>query len=244
MPGQLARLLDVAEHHGRGRAQPGAVRGLDDLHPARDRQLVRRDALRMPSSSTSAAVPGVEPSPDSSRSRRPRRGLLPERSHMKWTFIGERREVDCGATSFASSQPGPQSSIVSRGGCPPACRSGGAELDRFVLPALRPPPRRRGRRRASAAPGRIRRRRSRRRRAVGELMLRVDYEGHGVARQLRPQLVGGDPHLLDRLRPRPANSAVISSSAQPLSPLAPSRPLAPSARDPRLIPPPVAPFAE
>ena len=43
--GQLPRLLDVAEHHRRGRAQPGAVRGLDDLHPALDRQLVGRDPL-------------------------------------------------------------------------------------------------------------------------------------------------------------------------------------------------------
>jgi len=37
----FARLLDVAEHHGRGRAQPRPVGGLDDLHPAIDRQLVR-----------------------------------------------------------------------------------------------------------------------------------------------------------------------------------------------------------
>ena len=32
--GQLPRLLDVAEHDGRGRAQAGAVRGLDDLAPS------------------------------------------------------------------------------------------------------------------------------------------------------------------------------------------------------------------
>ena len=43
--GQLARLLDVAEHHRRGRAQAGAVGGFDDLDPAVDRELVRRDPL-------------------------------------------------------------------------------------------------------------------------------------------------------------------------------------------------------
>ena len=43
--GQLPRLLDVAEHHRRGGAQPGAVGGLDDLDPARDRELVGADAL-------------------------------------------------------------------------------------------------------------------------------------------------------------------------------------------------------
>ena len=41
--GKLPRLLDVSEHHRRRRPQPGAVRGLDDLHPPRHRQLVRRD---------------------------------------------------------------------------------------------------------------------------------------------------------------------------------------------------------
>ena len=43
--GQLPRLLDVAEHHRHGRAQAGAVRGLDDLDPAADGQLVGRDPL-------------------------------------------------------------------------------------------------------------------------------------------------------------------------------------------------------
>src|SRR3954468_1618223 len=43
--GQLPGLLDVAEHHRRGRAQPGPVARLDDLDPAGDRQLVRRDPL-------------------------------------------------------------------------------------------------------------------------------------------------------------------------------------------------------
>ena len=41
--GQLPGLLDVAEHHRRGRAQARAVAGLDDLHPARGRELVGRD---------------------------------------------------------------------------------------------------------------------------------------------------------------------------------------------------------
>ncbi len=44
---------------------------------------------RTPSSSTSAAVPGVEPSPHSIRYSNTSSGLLPERSHMKWTSIGE-----------------------------------------------------------------------------------------------------------------------------------------------------------
>ena len=46
--GELARLLDVAEHHGRGRAQAGAVGGFDDLDPARRRELVRGDPLADP----------------------------------------------------------------------------------------------------------------------------------------------------------------------------------------------------
>ena len=37
---------------------------------------------------------------------------------------------------------------------------------------------------------------------VGEVDVAVDDEGDGVAGQLGPQLVGGDPHLLDHLRPR------------------------------------------
>ena len=40
---QLPGLLDVTEHHGRGRAQAGPVAGLDDLDPACDRQLVGRN---------------------------------------------------------------------------------------------------------------------------------------------------------------------------------------------------------
>ena len=39
--GQLPGLLDVAEHHRHGGAHVRGVGGLDDLHPARDRQLVR-----------------------------------------------------------------------------------------------------------------------------------------------------------------------------------------------------------
>ena len=89
VPGQLPRLLDVSEHHGRGGPQARAVRGLDDLHPARHRQLVRRDPL------ADAVVQHL--------GGRPRRraettidqvfedglGSLPERSHMKWISIGE-----------------------------------------------------------------------------------------------------------------------------------------------------------
>ena len=46
--GQLPRLLDVAEHHGHRRAHALGVRGLDDLDPARHRQLVGRDPLAHP----------------------------------------------------------------------------------------------------------------------------------------------------------------------------------------------------
>src|SRR5215211_1134430 len=42
---ELRWLLDMAEHHRRARAQAGAVAGLDDLDPPRDRQLVGRDPL-------------------------------------------------------------------------------------------------------------------------------------------------------------------------------------------------------
>ena len=43
--GELPRLLDVAEHHGHGRADPLRMRRLDDLDPPRHRQLVGRDPL-------------------------------------------------------------------------------------------------------------------------------------------------------------------------------------------------------
>ena len=44
---------------------------------------------RTPSSSTSAAVPGVEPSPHSSRYSKTSRGSLPERSQAQLISIGE-----------------------------------------------------------------------------------------------------------------------------------------------------------
>ena len=37
---------------------------------------------------------------------------------------------------------------------------------------------------------------------VGEVDVAVDDEGDPVPRQLGPQLIGGDPHLLDHLGPR------------------------------------------
>ena len=47
-----------------------------------DRQLVRRDPLADAVVSTSAAVPGVEPSPHSIRYSKTDSGERPERSHM------------------------------------------------------------------------------------------------------------------------------------------------------------------
>ena len=44
---------------------------------------------RTPSWSTSAAVPGVDPRPHSTRYSNTASGVLPERSHMKWISIGE-----------------------------------------------------------------------------------------------------------------------------------------------------------
>ena len=44
---------------------------------------------RTPSWRTSAAVPGVEPRPQSIRYSNTSSGGRPERSHMKWTSIGE-----------------------------------------------------------------------------------------------------------------------------------------------------------
>ena len=62
---------------------------------------------RTPSSSTSAAVPGTEPSPASRSRANTSRGGSPERSHMCATSIGEYAcRCSCGAVSFASrSQP-------------------------------------------------------------------------------------------------------------------------------------------
>ena len=58
---------------------------------------------RTPSCRTSAAVPGVEPSPHSSRYSNTASGGLPERSHMKWTSIGEYAcRCTCGATCLTS----------------------------------------------------------------------------------------------------------------------------------------------
>ena len=58
---------------------------------------------------------------------------------------------------------------------------------------------------------------------VGEVDVAVDDERDPVAGQLGPQLVGGDPHLLDHLRPRlgEQRGQLVLASAPP--PRAPSR---------------------
>ena len=58
---------------------------------------------RTPSCRTSAAVPGTEPSPASTRRAKTSRGGRPERSHMWATSIGEYAcRCSCGAVSLAS----------------------------------------------------------------------------------------------------------------------------------------------
>ena len=102
------------------------MRGLDDLHPARDRQLVRaRSAGARRRAAPRRRCPGVEPSPASRSCANTSRGGSPETSHMCAISIGLYAcRWSCGAVSLASAQP---AEVVlerpSRGGCPTACRS-------------------------------------------------------------------------------------------------------------------------
>ena len=61
---------------------------------------------------------------------------------------------------------------------------------------------------------------------VGEVDVAVDDEGDPVAGQLGPQLVGGDPHLLDHLGPRLGEERrqLVLAQLLPLAPLG-DRPL-------------------
>ncbi len=77
---------------------------------------------------------------------------------------------------------------------------------------------------------------------VGEVDVAVDDEGDPVPGQLRAQLVGGDPHLLDHLRPRlgeERRQLVLASAPRPRAPWR-----SPARRQPgveRLLAPPPRP---
>ena len=200
--GQLARLLDVAEHHGRGRAQAGAVRGLDDLDPALDRQLVRRDPL------AHAVVEHL--------GRGPRRRAEPALEQVLEDLVGplaralahvvdlhRRVGVQVQLRRHLLGQPQPLAVLLQgqvRMDPPLHAELGRPELDRFADPLGevllgdligigRAPPL------AEPAEG------AADDADVGEVDVAVDDEGDPVPGQLRPQLVGSHPHLLDHLRP-------------------------------------------
>ena len=162
--GQLPRLLDVAEHHRRRRAQAGGVAGLDDLHPARDRQLVGADALAhavvedLGGGARRRVQAGVAQLREDLGRRQARRCRTCARSPS-----GCRRAGAAAARSpwpRAASTGSPRAS--SRDGCPTACRSRSRRSRRPRARGARTPRGRARRRRASACPARSRRTRSRR----------------------------------------------------------------------------------
>ena len=109
----------------RSSAGPDAVAGLDDLDPAGDRAACSaRSAARTPSWSTSAAVPGVEPSPHSSRYSKTASGACPSARTCSGSPSASRR-----AGGSAAPPPWPAAASArspracSRDGCRPACRS-------------------------------------------------------------------------------------------------------------------------
>ena len=162
--GQLPRLLDVAEHHRHGRPQAAAVRGLDDLDPAADRQLVRGDPLRA-RRRAAPRPPCRESSPGRTRRRysntssgRLARALAHEvhlhrrvrvQVHLRRHLLGELQPAAVVLERVVRVDPALHADL------------GDAELDRVADLRARSRPPRRGRRPASACPGRTRRRRSR-----------------------------------------------------------------------------------
>ena len=141
---------------------PGRVRGLDDLHPARDGQLVRRDALAhaVVEHLRCRARGGAEP------------GVLEAREHLGQRQVARhevqlhrasRRAGGCAAPRpWRSAASARSRRASSPGGCPTACRSPWRRRRPPRAPSAGTPPRSARRRRASAGPGRSRRTRSRR----------------------------------------------------------------------------------
>ena len=122
---QLPGLLDVAEHHRRGRAQARPVGGLDDLHPASERAACwersararRRGAPRPPCRESSRAR-------SRAGTRRRPRGGCPSARTCSGPPSASRREGGLAAPPAwraAASARSPRA--CSRGGCRPACRS-------------------------------------------------------------------------------------------------------------------------
>ena len=164
--GELPGLLDVAEHHGRRRPQPRAVRGLDDLDPARHRQLVRARCARAPRrGGPRPRCPASTPARRRAAGRRPRpatarrcRTCARPPSASRRAGAGRRRRG-----SLRHAQPAP---VVlerpSRGGCRTGCTARSRRSRRPRGRGDGTPPRSARRRPASACPGRSRRTRSRR----------------------------------------------------------------------------------
>ena len=177
---------------------------------------------RTPSSSTSAAVPGVEPSPHSSRYSKTSSGCL-ARALAHVVDLHRRVGVQVQLRRHLLGQPQPLAVLLEgQVGMDAALHAelGGAELDRLVDPrgevllgdlvgvgralAL-----------AEAAEG------AADDADVGEVDVAVDDERDPVPGQLGPQLVGGDPHLLDHLRPGlgEQRGQLVLGELDPLAPL-------------------------
>ena len=200
--GQLPRLLDVAEHHGHGRADSLGVRGLDDLDPARHRQLVGRDPL------ADAVVQHLR---RGSR-RRPQPSLaealehVPGRQPGHVAHVGDlhrrvRVQMDVRRRSLGDPQP---LLVVRQAPVGMDARLhadlGGAELDRLVhaadellLGVLV------GVRRSSGLPEPAERAADRA--DVRDVDVPVNDERDRVPRELVPELVGRASHVLDDRRP-------------------------------------------
>src|SRR4051812_35819142 len=201
--GELPGLLDVAEHDSGGGAQPGRVRGLDDLHPPLRGQLVRRDAL------TDAVVQHLGRGPRSG----PQAGLGEALEHRARRQAGHlahvvdlhrrvRVEVHVRGGLLRHAQP-VLVVLEAPVGMDPRLHAdlGGPELD-GVLHAPHEILARVLVRVGRAAPLAEPAERAADDADVRHVDVAVHDEGHLVARQLRAQLVSGLAHVLDRLRPR------------------------------------------
>ena len=163
--GELPRLLDVAEHHRRGRAQPGAVAGLDDLDPARDRQLVRaRSARARRRGGPRRRCPASSRGRRRAAARTPRRAAGRRCRTCARSPSASRRAGGCPApSSLIDAQP--EQVVLERPvGVDARLHAdlGRAVVDRLAHAADELARGRARRRRASACPGRSRRTRSRR----------------------------------------------------------------------------------
>ena len=161
--GELPGLLDVTEHHGRGRAQARAVRGLDDLDPAGNRQLVRRDPLPDPvvEHLGRGAGSGTEPALDQVVEHRLGR-LAGPLAHEVDLHRRVGVEVELGRHLLGQPQPAPVLLERVVGWMPPCMQISVAPNSTASSTRATKSSSSTCRRRASACPGRSRRRRSRR----------------------------------------------------------------------------------